>query len=72
MKITCGNITKDIEKGATVMQCLRALDADMSGVMAVQQGGRELELTDETYAAWLADMQAAGSGELAALFAQAE
>ena len=29
MKITCGNITKDIEKGATVMQCLRALDADM-------------------------------------------
>ena len=46
MKITCGNITKDIEKGATVMQCLRALDADMSGVMAVQQGGRVLELTD--------------------------
>ena len=46
MKITCGNITKDIEKGATVMQCLRALDADMSGVLAVQQGGRVLELTD--------------------------
>ena len=46
MKITCGNITKDIEKGATVMQCLRALEADMSGVLAVQQGGRVLELTD--------------------------
>ena len=46
MKITCGNITKDIEKGATVMQCLRALDADLSGVLAVQQGGRVLELTD--------------------------
>ena len=46
MKITCGNITKAIEKGATVMQCLRALEADMSGVLAVQQGGRVLELTD--------------------------
>ena len=32
----------------------------------------ELELTDDSYAAWIADMQAAGSGELAALFAQAE
>ena len=46
MKITCGNITKDIEKGATVMQCLRALETDVSGVLAVQQGGRVLELTD--------------------------
>ena len=46
MKITCGNITKDIEKGVTVMQCLRALETDVSGVLAVQQGGRVLELTD--------------------------
>ena len=46
MKITCGNITMDLEKGLTVMQCLRALGADLPGVLAVQQGGRVLELTD--------------------------
>jgi len=32
----------------------------------------EVELTDETYAAWLEEMKAAGSGELAALFADAQ
>ena len=30
----------------------------------------ELELTDENYAAWLSQLQAAGSGELTALFAE--
>ena len=32
----------------------------------------EIDLNDETYAAWIAEMQAAGSSELAALFADAE
>ena len=46
MKITCGGITKEMEAGMTVMQCLLALSADTQGVLAVQQGGRVLELTD--------------------------
>lgn len=46
MKIICGNRTLDVEAGMTVMQCLRALCADVKGVLAVQQGGRVLELTD--------------------------
>lgn len=32
----------------------------------------EIELNDENYAAWIEEMKAAGSGELAALFADAE
>ena len=32
----------------------------------------EAELSDETYAAWLDELRAAGSGELAALFADAQ
>ena len=46
MKITCGNITKDMEAGMTVMQCLLALSVDPEGVLAVQQRGRVLELYD--------------------------
>jgi len=46
MMIRCGNITKEAEAGMSVMQCLRTLDAEMEGVLAVQQGGRVLELTD--------------------------
>ena len=46
MIITCGGITKEMEAGMTVMQCLLALSADTEGVLAVQQGGRVLELTD--------------------------
>ena len=46
MKITSNNIAIDLDKGVTVMQCLQALDTDMTGVLAVQQGGRVLELTD--------------------------
>ncbi len=45
MIITCGGITKEMEAGMTVMQCLLALSADTEGVLAVQQGGRVLELT---------------------------
>ena len=46
MIITCGGITKEMEAGMTVMQCLFALSADTEGVLAVQQQGRVLELTD--------------------------
>ena len=46
MIITCGSITKEMEAGMTVMQCLLALSVDTKGVLAVQQGGRVLELTD--------------------------
>ena len=42
MIITCGSITKEMEAGMTVMQCLLALSADTEGVLAVQQGGRVL------------------------------
>ena len=46
MKITCSNVTKEMENGMAVMQCLDALGVDMTGVLAVQQGGRVLELND--------------------------
>ena len=46
MRITCDGITQEMEHGTTVMQCLRALAVDMAGVLAIQQGGRVLELTD--------------------------
>ena len=46
MIIRCGDRELDAERGMTVMQCLRALDAAMTGVLAIQQGGRVLELTD--------------------------
>ena len=46
MKIVCGNYILEAEKGMPVMQCLRALQVDMQGVLAIQQGGRVLELTD--------------------------
>ena len=37
MRITCGNMTMNLEKGMTVMQCLQELGADLAGVLAVQQ-----------------------------------
>ena len=46
MKIRCGDKSVDVERGMSVMQCLRALAVDMTGVLAVRQGGRVLELTD--------------------------
>ena len=46
MNIKCGNITKELENSMSVMQCLHALAVDVQGVLAVQQGGRVLELTD--------------------------
>ena len=46
MKIICGNKTLELEHGMSIMQCLDALGVDMTGVLAVQQGGRVLELTD--------------------------
>ncbi len=46
MKITCGSMTKEMEAGMTVMQCLLALSVNTGGVLAVQQQGRVLELCD--------------------------
>jgi len=46
MQILCGNKRMETETGVSVMQCLRGFDVDMTGVLAVQQGGRVLELTD--------------------------
>ena len=46
MKIRCGNKELNAEAGMTVMQCLLALSVDTKGVLAVQQGGCVLELTD--------------------------
>ena len=46
MNICCGKKSLDVERGMPVMQCLRALEADMTGVLAIRQGGRVLELTD--------------------------
>ena len=46
MLILCGNKRMEAENGMSVMQCLRGFDVDMTGVLAVQQGGRVLELTD--------------------------
>lgn len=46
MQILCGNKRMETETGLSVMACLRGFDVDMTGVLAVQQGGRVLELTD--------------------------
>ena len=46
MNICCGNKTLDVPRGMPVMQCLAALNVDMQGVLAIQQGGCVLELTD--------------------------
>ncbi len=46
MLILCGNKRMETETGVSVMQCLRGFDVDMTDVLAVQQGGRVLELTD--------------------------
>ena len=46
MNIRCGKQTIELEAGMSVMQCLRALFVECDGVLAVQQGGRVLELND--------------------------
>ncbi len=46
MLIRCGEKTLNAEGGMTIMQCLRALEMETEGVLAVQQGGRVLELYD--------------------------
>jgi len=46
MKITYCDKTIEMEAGAGVLQCLLALNAPTEGVLAVQQGGRVLELGD--------------------------
>lgn len=46
MLIACGNQRMEAQAGLTVMQCLREFTVDMAGVLAVQQQGRVLELTD--------------------------
>ena len=46
MRITYGGRTIEMEAGAGVLQCLFALEAPTRGVLAVQQGGRVLEMGD--------------------------
>ena len=46
MIIRCEHKTMNLEAGLSVMECLRTLAVDTQGVLAVQQGGRVLELTD--------------------------
>ena len=46
MIISYENRSMQAEPGMGVMQCLRELQVDMRGVLAVQQQGRVLELTD--------------------------
>ena len=46
MKITYRNTTIEMEAGAGVLQCLLALGAPTAGVLAVQLGGRVLEMGD--------------------------
>ncbi|MGN1369368.1 MAG: nucleoside kinase [Aristaeellaceae bacterium] len=47
MNIRCGEKSMEIEGGMTVMQCLLALSVPTEGVLAAQQEGRVLELTDD-------------------------
>lgn len=47
MNIRCGEKSMEIEGGMTVMQCLLALSVRAEGVLAAQQEGRVLELTDD-------------------------
>lgn len=46
MKITYRNTTMEMEAGAGVLQCLLAFGVPVEGVLAVQQGGRVLEMGD--------------------------
>ncbi len=46
MNIRCGEKAMETEGGMTVMQCLLALSVNPEGVLAVQQQGRVLELSD--------------------------
>ncbi len=46
MVVTCQEKQLELEKGMTVMQCLHRFGVDPEGVLAVQQGGRVLEMND--------------------------
>lgn len=46
MIVCCGKNSMEAEGGMSVMQCLLALGVDVKGMLAVQQQGRVLELTD--------------------------
>ena len=46
MIVRCGGREADVERGAGVMQCLHACGVPVNGVLAVQLGGRVLELGD--------------------------
>lgn len=45
MKVSWNNKTMDVEKGETVMRCLKLLGADMTGVVAARRGDEAMELT---------------------------
>ena len=47
MIVCCGKKSMTLEAGMTALQCLQMLQVDTTGVLAVQQGGRVLELTDQ-------------------------
>ena len=72
-----------VSERVTQPYCLTAENQQRANALAAEIGrlvdsgiGRfvtgEKELSDETYGAWIAQLQAAGSAELTALFAQAE
>ncbi len=46
MFVTCQGKQMELEKGMTVMQCLHRFRVNADGVLAVQQGGRVLEMND--------------------------
>ena len=46
MIVTCGGCAAQVERGASVIQCLMAAGAAAEGALAVQMGGRVLELGD--------------------------
>lgn len=46
MVVRCQEKQLELEKGMTVMQCLQRFGVDLEGVLAVQQGGRVLEMND--------------------------
>ena len=46
MMITCGGTSLEMERGTSVLDCLTQLGLELTGVLAVQQAGRVLELTD--------------------------
>ena len=74
---------REVSERVTLAYALAREDQARADALAAQIGGLvdkgiarfvtgEVELSDETYAAWIAELQAAGSGELTALFADAK